>query len=138
MDTVTRRKFLKLTSGAVAVGAAAPLLSIDQIAQAATRCLKSAYPPPRQIPTELEDMTFDNYQMIISHGDLWNTFEPAFGGNRIRTSARLIQIREIRNDILHFRRKSTLEDHDTLANHRNWLLGRIKQYEIQRAREAKS
>jgi uncharacterized protein (DUF1501 family) len=35
MDTVTRRKFLKLTSGAVAVGAAAPLLSIDQIAQAA-------------------------------------------------------------------------------------------------------
>ena len=34
MDTVTRRKFLKLTTGAVAVGAAAPLLSIDQIAQA--------------------------------------------------------------------------------------------------------
>jgi len=35
MDTVTRRKFLKLTTGAIAVGAAAPLLSIDQIAQAA-------------------------------------------------------------------------------------------------------
>jgi len=35
MDTVTRRKFLKLTSGAVAVGAAAPLLSMNEIAQAA-------------------------------------------------------------------------------------------------------
>ena len=35
MDTVTRRKFLKLTSGAIAVGAAAPLLSISEIAQAA-------------------------------------------------------------------------------------------------------
>ena len=35
MDTVTRRKFLKLTTGAVAVGAAAPLLSINEIAQAA-------------------------------------------------------------------------------------------------------
>ena len=35
MDTVTRRNFLKLTSGAVAVGAAAPLLSIEEIAQAA-------------------------------------------------------------------------------------------------------
>lgn len=33
MDTVTRRKFLQMTSGAVAVGAAAPLLSVDQIAQ---------------------------------------------------------------------------------------------------------
>jgi uncharacterized protein (DUF1501 family) len=35
MDTVTRRKFLQLTAGAVAVGAAAPLLSIDEIATAA-------------------------------------------------------------------------------------------------------
>lgn len=35
MDTLTRRKFLQLTSGAIAVGAAAPLLSINEIAQAA-------------------------------------------------------------------------------------------------------
>ena len=35
MDTVTRRKFLKLTSGAVAIGVAAPLLSFNEIAQAA-------------------------------------------------------------------------------------------------------
>jgi uncharacterized protein (DUF1501 family) len=35
MDTVTRRKFLTMTSGAIAVGAAAPLLSIGEIAQAA-------------------------------------------------------------------------------------------------------
>jgi len=35
MDTVTRRKFLQLTAGAVAVGAAAPLLSVDEIAAAA-------------------------------------------------------------------------------------------------------
>jgi uncharacterized protein (DUF1501 family) len=35
MDTVTRRKFLQLTAGAVAVGAAAPLLSVDEIAVAA-------------------------------------------------------------------------------------------------------
>ncbi|MDA2963440.1 MAG: DUF1501 domain-containing protein [Actinomycetota bacterium] len=35
MDTLTRRRFLKLTSGTVAVGATANLLSFDQIAQAA-------------------------------------------------------------------------------------------------------
>jgi uncharacterized protein (DUF1501 family) len=35
VDTLTRRKFLQLTSGAIAVGAAAPLLSINEIAQAA-------------------------------------------------------------------------------------------------------
>jgi uncharacterized protein (DUF1501 family) len=35
VDTLTRRKFLQLTSGAVALGVAAPLLSIKEIAQAA-------------------------------------------------------------------------------------------------------
>jgi len=35
MDTLTRRKFLRLTAGAVAAGAIAPILSEDQIAQAA-------------------------------------------------------------------------------------------------------
>ena len=35
MDTVSRRKFLKLTSGAAIVGATSNLLSLDQIAEAA-------------------------------------------------------------------------------------------------------
>lgn len=35
MDTISRRKFLKLTTGAVAVGAAANFLTLDQIAEAA-------------------------------------------------------------------------------------------------------
>ena len=35
MDTITRRKFLRLTAGSVAAGASASLLSVDEIAQAA-------------------------------------------------------------------------------------------------------
>lgn len=35
MDTISRRKFLTLTGGAIAAGAAAPLLSISEIAEAA-------------------------------------------------------------------------------------------------------
>jgi len=35
MDTVTRRKFLTMTAGAVAAGAIAPILSVDEIAEAA-------------------------------------------------------------------------------------------------------
>ena len=35
MDTLSRRKFLKLTTGAAAVGVASNFLSLDQIAQAA-------------------------------------------------------------------------------------------------------
>ena len=45
MDTVTRRKFLTMTAGAVAAGAIAPILSIDEIAAAAvSRPLPSGTP----------------------------------------------------------------------------------------------
>ena len=45
MDTVTRRKFLTMTAGAVAAGALAPILSEDEIASAAiTRPLAAGTP----------------------------------------------------------------------------------------------
>lgn len=45
MDTLSRRKFLKLTTGAAAVGVASNFLSLDQIAQAAiTRPLPAGTP----------------------------------------------------------------------------------------------
>lgn len=45
MDTLSRRKFLKLTSGVLAVGATSTILSLDQIAQAAfNRPLASGTP----------------------------------------------------------------------------------------------
>ena len=45
MDTLSRRRFLKLTSGGLAVGASANLLSLEQIAEAAiTRPLASGTP----------------------------------------------------------------------------------------------
>ena len=45
MNTLTRRKFLKLTAGSAAVGAAAPLLNIANIAEAAIAALFLRVPP---------------------------------------------------------------------------------------------
>lgn len=101
----------------------------EQIVKAALRCLASAYKNPDDVPTRLEDMTFDNYQAMISHGENWTEFERVFGGTRTRTSGRLKEIGAIRNDLFHFKREITIEDHQTLANHRNWLLNKIKQVE---------
>ena len=81
------------------------------------------------MPTRLEDMTFDNYQSMISHGENWSEFERVFGGTRTRTSGKLKEIGAIRNDLFHFKREITVADHQTLANHRNWLLTKIKQVE---------
>lgn len=109
----------------------------EQIEGASKRCLSSAYGGEDNVPTSLEEMTFDNYQSIISHGDSWKELKGFFGGTRTRVSAKLKQIGEIRNDLFHFKRELTLPDHEILSGHRNWLLNKIKQAEAYRKKEAR-
>jgi predicted transcriptional regulator len=104
-------------------------LTDEDIATASRRCLAVVYGGEDKVPTILGEMTFDNYQSLVSHGDNWAKFEPVFGGNRTRASAKLKEIGTIRNDVFHFKREITMQDHQTLAAHRNWLLNKIKQAE---------
>jgi CBS domain-containing protein len=104
-------------------------LTEEQICVAAKRCLSSAYRGEENVPTSLKDMTFDNYQSLISHGENWAQFEPIFGGTRPRVSGKLKEVGEIRNDLFHFKREINVSDHETLASYRNWLLNKIKQAE---------
>ena len=102
-------------------------LSEEKIVAAAKLCLSSAYGGEDKVPTELEDMTFDNYKTLVSSSKFWPEFEGVFGGTPTRNSARLKEIGAIRNDLFHFKREITVGDHQTLADHRNWLLSKIKQ-----------
>ena len=112
------------------------LLHPEQIAIAAKRCLSSVYGGEQNVPTSLEDMTFDNYQSIISHSSSWTEFEPVFGGTRTRVSGKLKEIGGIRNDLFHFKREITMQDHQVLSAHRNWLLNKVKQAGSARTAEA--
>lgn len=103
----------------------------ERIAEVAKRCLVAAYGDAERVPVSIDDMSFDNYQVLISHGDLWAEFEPVFGGMRVRTAAKLKEVGSIRNDLFHFKRVITVQDHQTLASHRNWLLNKIKQAQHQ-------
>lgn len=110
-------------------------LNMEQIVAAAKRTLAAAYGGEDKVPTCLEEMTFDNYQSIVSHGETWKEMETIFGGTRTRVSAKLKEVSAIRNDLFHFKREITMEDHQTLAGHRNWLLSKIKQAAIHSMRE---
>ena len=46
-------------------------LNAEQISKAAKRSLTSLYGSEDKVPTSLEDMTFDNYQSLISHSGNW-------------------------------------------------------------------
>lgn len=101
-------------------------LTPEQIVVAAERCL---VPRDGTVPTSLEEMSFENYRSLLSNGDTWKEFEPVFGSTRNRTSAKLKEVGAIRNDLFHFKRDPTVQDHQTLASRRNWLLIKIKQVE---------
>jgi acyl dehydratase len=74
------------------------------------------------LPTDLEHMTFNDYVQIIGDGRNWDHFQPIFKGDRVRTRAKLEQVRDLRNDVFHFRREITAEDYETLSALRDWML----------------
>ncbi len=110
-------------------------MSEQEIAEAAKLTLKSLYKDREErIPTQLADMTFDNYQLLICHGETWSKFEKLFGGMRDRLRAKLKEIGTLRNDLFHFKRAIQLYEHEQLLKHRNWFLLKLKSVESDRKR----
>ena len=97
----------------------------DTFSACVTRALSSRY-IDKKLPQRLEEMNFDEYSWLLRHGDNWKYFEPVFGSTRERVQGRLDPIRELRNDVFHFRRELSSDDHQRLSACRDWLFRRIK------------
>ncbi|MDB4372797.1 CBS domain-containing protein [Mariniblastus sp.] len=97
----------------------------ETLAACAHECLKDKYDIER-MPTELHAMTFNDYIQIVGDGRRWDHFQPFLGGNRVRTRAKLEQLRDVRNVIFHFRREITLVEYETLAANRGWMLRKVR------------
>jgi len=102
----------------------------DELVACAKTCLK--HYAEGNLPTGLEHMTFNDYVQIIGDGRNWNYFQPIFKGERVRTRAKLEQVRDLRNDVFHFRREISIEDHETLSVLRNWMLMKATAAEARR------
>lgn len=76
---------------------------------------------PDSMPTKLEAMTFNDYVLLIGHSENWGRFDRIFQADRAITHARLKQVRDLRNDVFHFRRGLADRDRDTLAASRDWM-----------------
>jgi len=105
-------------------------VNAETLAACATECLKDKYTD--QLPTRLEDMTFNDYVQIIGDGRSWDHFQKFMGGNRARTRAKLEQLRDLRNIVFHFKRGITVEEHETLAAGREWMLLKARAAEARR------
>jgi CBS domain-containing protein len=89
--------------------------------------------PVDRIPLEVADLTFMDYHSVISFAETWPSFAPMLGSNRALATAKLRPLPELRNDIFHFRRQITVEDHQTLSRTRMWLLDRLTMAKLRRA-----
>lgn len=93
------------------------------VAQASLARLYDPDPPP----TKLEDMTFDNYASMLGFGDAWPHFENVVGPSRVRLTAKLRHIRDLRNVVFHFKRALSAQEVQDLRTYRHWLLAKVEQ-----------
>ncbi len=72
-------------------------------------------------PHTLADMTFDDYRLLIMNKHNWSRFEPLLT-NRQATQNRLLKLRDLRNDLFHFRLHIlNAEQRDFIQNTVHWL-----------------
>jgi len=113
---------------------AAHFLMIGSIEQSLRSLIRSAFPtdPDLQeaingalhhrrdeIPQSLEEMTIDDYRHIIMSKKNWVRFEERLY-DRNATQSRLIKLRDLRNDLFHFRLNTLTDDQ------KDFLLGTVR------------
>ena len=103
-----------------------------EILQACVENALSTKYKDRELPRKLGDMTFDDYVGLLRDGRNWQHFEAAFGGTRERARGRLEPVRDLRNDVFHFRRELSVEDHERLTTCRDWLLRCVRKVQARR------
>ncbi len=92
----------------------------EELARAASLALTARY-RDRPLPSALEDMTFDDYVGLTRDGRVWDRFEGTLGSNREICRMKLEDARELRNQVFHFKREISTEEHQRLAAVRDWL-----------------
>lgn len=96
--------------------------------EAIARVLRSKYVGREDtIPTKLIDLDLSDLVAMVTNGQNHKEmFASVVGRNRDSVRSYLEPIPRIRNDVFHFRRPVSGEDHQTLANTRTWLLRKAR------------
>jgi CBS domain-containing protein len=103
------------------------ILDESEIESLAKLTLGSVHPKGTAIPLKIGDMSFGNYETLITHREGWKRIGQVLHGSRNRTGGKLKEIRGIRNQLFHFKRDISLEEHQKLSDHRDWLFTKIQQ-----------
>jgi len=101
----------------------------ETLSQCISAALASHYEKlKRPCPTFLVQMTFEDYRSLLGYRENWPHFEQVFGRREV-VLARMEQVRDIRNDVFHFRDAFTFEKLQTLAAMRDWAWDKVNRAE---------
>jgi len=105
----------------------------DELKDCINKSLKKHYEElGRLVPTSLEELSTNDYVMILRFGGTWDKFKTTFGGTNNLVYTKLKPLPELRNVVFHFKREITIEEYDSLRDVRDWLLKRIRKLEASR------
>lgn len=110
-----------------------------ELEQCVDRALRKKYESSKQEPpTQLRNMTFEDYRSIVAAKDNWSFFKGVLGQSRELVASKLEQVRRIRNDVFHFRDSVSVADHETLAATRYWLFDKAQSMRVQDEKQRRS
>ncbi|MEQ8716707.1 MAG: CBS domain-containing protein [Acidimicrobiales bacterium] len=78
-----------------------------------------------RLPATVEELSFDELRQIICSRVGWPHFEGLLGRMKTVVDGRLQAIRDIRNDVFHFRGEAEPRDVERLAADREWVVQRL-------------
>lgn len=94
--------------------------------QCIDQSLHTSYVDPDKRPRRVEELSFNDYVMLLRYKGTWSTFKRAFGGTPDIVYTKLHQLPNLRNDVFHFKRELSIEDYELLRDTRDWLLRCIR------------
>jgi CBS domain-containing protein len=83
-------------------------------------------------PIGFKKLTLNEYISLLVMKSTWGFFEPILGVKREQLSALLIKVRDMRNDLAHFRKEIEPRDRDELIYCATWLESRYAKFEASR------
>lgn len=104
----------------------------SELEECINRSIKKHYEEnDKPVPTCLEEMTLNDYVMLLRFKRTWERFSPTFGKSSSIVYAKLEPLPTLRNDIFHHRRELRIDELAFLMQVRDWLLKKVRKVEAQ-------
>jgi hypothetical protein len=104
-------------------------LDTEKLQAASARLYEQRADQPARKPKPFDDLTLGDYINLLMSKDVWNFCISILDFDKASLSELLEKVRQVRNDLAHFRKEISARNRDELKYCANWLKSRYQEYE---------